>query len=71
MPEEKSGFDFAAMDPGGLKGYRVKIGARTLSVVKPAVTLTRATLRTAVALTAIDRAGNVGPTTTVPLRRLR
>jgi hypothetical protein len=35
------------------------------------VTLTRATLRTAVSLAAVDRAGNIGPTTTIPLRRLR
>jgi hypothetical protein len=61
----------AVRDPGGLRGYRVKLGARTLTVKKPSVTITRATLRTAVSLTAIDRAGNVGPTTTVPYRRLR
>jgi hypothetical protein len=35
------------------------------------VTLARATLRTAVSLVAVDRAGNIGPTTTVPLHRLR
>jgi hypothetical protein len=35
------------------------------------VTLNRATLRTAVSLAAIDRAGNVGPSKTVPLHRLR
>jgi hypothetical protein len=28
-------------------------------------------LRTAVSLAAVDRAGNVGPSTAVPLRRLR
>ncbi len=61
----------AVRDPGGLRGYRIRIGARTLSVTKPTVTITRATLRTAVAVAAVDRAGNVGPTTTVPLRRLR
>ncbi len=61
----------AVPDPGGLKGYRVRIGARTLSVTKPTVTLTRAILRTAVSVAAVDRAGNVGPTTTVPLRHLR
>lgn len=61
----------AVRDPGGLRGYRIRIGARTLSVTKPKVTITRATLRTAVAVSAVDRAGNVGPTTTVPLRRLR
>ena len=61
----------AVRDPGGIRGYRVRIGARTLSVTKPAVTITRASLRTAVSVAAVDRAGNVGPTTTVPLRRLR
>ena len=50
-----------ARDPGGLRGYRVKIGARILTVTKPAVTLNRATLRTAVSLAAVDRAGNIGP----------
>ena len=61
----------AVRDPGGLRGYRIKIGSRTLTVTKPAVTLNRATLRTAVSLAAVDRAGNIGPITTVPLRRLR
>jgi hypothetical protein len=61
----------AVRDPGGIRGYRIKIGTRTLSVTKPAVTITRATLRTAVSVAAVDRASNVGPTTTVPLRRLR
>jgi hypothetical protein len=61
----------AVRDPGGIRGYRIKIGARTLSVTKPALTITRATLRSAVSVAAVDRAGNVGPTTTVPLRRLR
>ncbi len=60
-----------ARDPGGLRGYRVKIGTRVLTVTKPAVTLNRKTLRTAVSLAAVDRAGNIGPSTTVPLRRLR
>ena len=60
-----------ARDPGGVRGYRVKIGSRVLSVAKPAVTLARATLRTAVSLVAVDRAGNIGPSTTVPLHRLR
>ena len=60
-----------ARDSGGLRGYRITLGSRVLTVTKPAVTLARATLRTAVSLAAVDRAGNVGPTTTVPLRRLR
>ena len=37
----------AVRDPGGLRNYRIKIGARTLFVPKPAVTITRATLRAA------------------------
>ncbi len=60
-----------ARDLGGLRGYRITIGARVFTVTKPAVTLTRATLRRNVSIAAIDRAGNAGPTTTVPLRRLR
>jgi hypothetical protein len=40
-------------------------------VTKPTVTITRATLRTAVSVAPVDRAGNIGATTTVPLRRLR
>ena len=61
----------AVRDPGGLKGYRIGIGSRTLSVTKPAVTIARSPLRTAVSVAAVDRAGNVGPKTIVPLRRLR
>jgi hypothetical protein len=61
----------AVRDPGGLRGYRIKLGSRTLTVTKPTVTITRATLRTAVSVAPVDRAGNIGATTTVPLRRLR
>ena len=61
----------AVRDPGGLRNYRVRIGTRTLFVTKPAVAITRRTLRTAVSVAAVDRAGNIGPATTVPLRRLR
>lgn len=61
----------AVVDPGGLRGYRVRIGTRTLTVTKPAVTITRSRLRAPVAIAAVDRAGNVGPATTVPLSRLR
>jgi hypothetical protein len=35
------------------------------------VTIARSRVRTAVALAAVDRGGNVGPATVVPLRRLR
>lgn len=58
-------------DLGGLSGYRVKVGARALTVKRPTVTVARQGLRTAVSLAAVDRAGNVGPATVVPLRRLR
>jgi hypothetical protein len=58
-------------DAGGLKGYRVKIGTRTFLVAKPTLKISRARLRTAVSVAATDRAGNVGPTTVVPLSRLR
>jgi hypothetical protein len=61
----------AVRDPGGVRHYRVTVGGRTLTVAKPRVTLTRATLRTAVSLAAVDRGGNVGPATVVPLRRVR
>ena len=61
----------AARDPGGLRNYRVRLGARTLFVKRPTVTLSLARLRTAVSLAAVDRAGNVGPATVVPLSRLR
>lgn len=60
-----------ARDAGGLRGYRVKAGATTLLVAKPAVTLARSKLRGAVTIAAVDRAGNVGPALTVPLSRLR
>lgn len=61
----------AVRDPGGLRNYRIKIGARTLFVTKPTVTITRSTLRTAVSIAAVDKAGNVGPATTVPSSRIR
>lgn len=61
----------AVRDPGGVRHYRVTVGARTLTVARPRVTLARATVRSAVSLAAVDRSGNVGPATVVPLRRLR
>ena len=61
----------AVSDPGGLRGYRVRFGTRTLTVKRPTVTMPAQGLRTAVSLAAVDRAGNVGPATVVPLRRLR
>jgi hypothetical protein len=61
----------AVRDPGGIRNYRIRIGTRALFVTKPSVTITRATLRSAVSVAAVDRAGNVGPTTTVPRSRIR
>ena len=51
----------AARDAGGLRSYRVKIGARTLNVRKPTIAIARATVTGPVSIAAIDRAGNVGP----------
>ncbi len=61
----------AVLDPGGVRGYRVKLGSRTLTVQRPTLTIARAQLRTAVSLAAVDRGGNVGPAKVIPLRRLR
>ncbi|MDX6397887.1 MAG: cellulose 1,4-beta-cellobiosidase [Gaiellaceae bacterium] len=61
----------AVRDPGGVRAYRVKLGSRTLTVTRPTVTIARSRVRTAVELAAVDRGGNVGPATVVPLRRLR
>ncbi|HEY8103111.1 MAG TPA: hypothetical protein VIE18_01255 [Gaiellaceae bacterium] len=61
----------AVSDPGGLSGYRVRIGARTLTVKRPTVTIARKGLSTSVSVAAVDRGGNVGPRAVVPLRRLR
>jgi hypothetical protein len=61
----------AVKDPGGLRGYRVRIGTRTLTVKRPAVTIARSRVKAPVTVAAVDRAGNVGPATSVPVRRLR
>ncbi len=61
----------AVRDGGGLRGYRARLGTRTISVTKPALTLARDRVRTSLSLVAVDRAGNVGPTITVPRARLR
>ena len=61
----------AVFDLGGVRHYRVGIGGRTVVVTRPRVTLASAGLRTSVSVAAVDRGGNVGPTTVVPLRRLR
>lgn len=58
-------------DAGGIRGYRVRIGTRTLSVTRPAVTIARSRLRGPVSVAAVDRAGNVGSARVIPLSRLR
>jgi len=60
----------AAHDAGGLRAYRVKVGARTLTVLKPTITLTRARVGGPVSIAAIDRAGNVGPSLVVARGRV-
>jgi hypothetical protein len=61
----------AVRDAGGLRGYRVRIGSRSLVVRKPAVALAVARLTGAVSIAAVDRAGNVGQALVVPRSRLR
>ena len=61
----------AVRDPGGIRNYRVKSAGRTFFVRKPAVAISLSRLRTAVTINPVDRAGNIGPATVVPLRRLR
>ena len=58
-------------DPGGLRGYRVRLGTRTVNVTQPTMTIDPTKLRGAVTIAAVDRAGNIGPARTVPLRRFR
>jgi hypothetical protein len=60
----------AARDAGGLRAYRVKVGSRTLTVLKPTITLTRARVGGPVSIAAIDRAGNVGPSLVVARARV-
>ena len=55
-----------AHDPGGLRKYRIKIGARTLTVIKPTVSLR------ALATMAPSRSRpSTGPATSAPRRRSR
>ena len=61
----------AVRDAGGLRGYRVRIGSRTVIARKPAITILRSRLRAPVSITAIDRAGNAGPALGIALSRLR
>ena len=60
----------AAHDAGGLRSYRVKVGVRTLTVLKPTITLTRARVGGPVSIAAIDRAGNIGPSLVVARGRV-
>ena len=61
----------AARDAGGLRAYRVRIGTRTLTVRRPAITITRARVSGPVTIAAIDRAGNIGPSLVVARARVR
>lgn len=58
-------------DRGGLRDYRVRIGARTLTVRKPVTTIARSRLSGAVSIAAVDRAGNTGPALVIPRSQLR
>jgi hypothetical protein len=61
----------AVRDAGGIRSYRVRIGSRTVIVRKPAIALARARVTAAVSISAVDRAGNVGPALVVPRARVR
>jgi hypothetical protein len=61
----------AVRDAGGIRHYRVRIGSRTVLVRRPAVALARARVSGNVAIAAVDRAGNIGPSVVVPRGRLR
>lgn len=61
----------AVRDAGGIGSYRVRIGARTVAVRKPAITIARSRLRAPVSIAAVDRAGNVGPALAIAVSRLR
>ena len=61
----------AVRDAGGIRGYRVRIGTRTVTVIRPAITIARTRLRAPVSITAVDRAGNASAPLGIPLSRLR
>lgn len=61
----------AVRDAGGIRNYRIRSAGRTFTVTRASVAISLSRLRTAVTIAAVDRAGNVGPATVVPLRRLR
>jgi hypothetical protein len=54
-----------------LRGYRIRIGSRTVNVTRATITLDPSKLRGAVTIAAVDRAGNLGPARTIPLSRFR
>ena len=58
-------------DAGGIRGYRVRIGSRTVEVRRPAITILRTRLRTPVSIAAVDRAGNASLALGIPASRLR
>jgi len=60
-----------ARDAGGLRGYRLRVGSRIQTTTRETLTVPRSRLTGPVTIVAIDKAGNVGPATTVSLRRLR
>jgi hypothetical protein len=61
----------APRDGGGILGYRVRVGSRLMTTARAGVSLARVRITGAVRITPVDLAGNAGPTTTIPLRRLR
>lgn len=60
-----------ARDGVGVSGYRIRIGGRTLFTSREILSVARSRLTGPVTIMAVDRAGNVGPPATVPVRRLR
>ena len=58
-------------DAGGLRGYRIRIGSRTVNVTRATITLDPSKLRGPVTIAAVDRAGNLGPARTIPRSRFR
>jgi len=63
----------AVRDPGGLRGYRIAVGGKTLGVVSGrSATIPRTRLgRSPVSIAPVDRAGNAGPPVTVSIRSMR
>ena len=60
----------AVRDGGGLSGYRVKIGSRTVTVRKPTIRIARSRVVGPVTITPVDRAGNTGPALVIARSRL-